>query len=86
MMGFIYRNYVLRSKSVHLPESNRWTVEVTIVRHKCSGGETGEKTFSSENTFQIKEVADMEGVIFARRIIDGEVKGLSIDDQNFECR
>ena len=85
-MGFIYRNYLLRSKSVHLAESNRWTVEVTIVRNKCSEGEVGEQTFSSEDTFHIKEVADMEGVIFARRIIDGEVKGLSIDDHNYECR
>ncbi|MGA2401769.1 MAG: hypothetical protein ABSG91_08685 [Syntrophobacteraceae bacterium] len=41
-----------------------------------------EQTFSSENTFSIKEVADMEGIIFARKIIDGEINGLSIDDQN----
>jgi hypothetical protein len=81
-MGFIYKGYLLRSKSVHLIESDRWTLEVTVVRKKDSGTEMREQTFSSENTFSIKEVADMEGIIFARKIIDGEINGLSIDDQN----
>jgi hypothetical protein len=78
-MGFKYKGYLLRSKSVHLAESDRWTLEVTVVRNKNSESETGEQTFSSENTFSTKEVADMEGIIFARKIIDGEINGFSID-------
>ncbi len=81
-MGFIYKNYLLRSKSVQLSESDRWTLEVTVARNKGSGGEPREQTVSCENTFPSKEVADMEGIIFARKIIDGEINGLSIDDQN----
>ncbi len=79
-MGFIYKGYLLRSKSVHLAESDRWTLEVTVVRNKDSETETRERTFSSENTFSTKQVADMEGIIFARKIIDGEINGLSIND------
>ena len=79
-MGFIYKGYLLRSKSVHLAGSGRWTLEVTVVRNKDSEKETSEQTFSSESTFATKEVADMEGIIFARKIIDGEITGLSIDD------
>ncbi|MGO9018727.1 MAG: CV_2116 domain-containing protein [Syntrophobacteraceae bacterium] len=78
-MGFVYRGYLLRSKSIQLVESNRWTLEVSISLHKDSGAEPGEQTFSSENTFSSKEMADMESIIFARKIIDGEVPGLSID-------
>ncbi len=78
-MGFVYRGYLLRSKSIHLVDSNRWTLEVTVSLHKDSGGEPREQTFSSEKTFSSKEMADMEGIIFARKIIDGEVPELSID-------
>ena len=78
-MGFGYRGYLLRSKSIQLVESNRWTLEVTVSLHKDSGAEPGEQTFSSENTFSSKEMADMESIIFARKIIDGEIPGLSID-------
>ncbi len=79
-MGFIYKNYLIRSKSVQLPESDRWTLEVTIARNNGSGGEAEEQTVSRQDTFSNKEMADMEGVIFARKIIDGEIKGLSIED------
>ena len=79
-MGFIYKNYLLRSKSVQLSPNDRWTLEVTIVRHKGSEGDAKERTFSSEKTFHSKEVADMESVIYARKIIDGEIAGLSNED------
>jgi hypothetical protein len=78
-MGFIYRGYSLRSKSIQLVDSHRWTLQVTVSLHKDSGGEPREQTFSSENTFSSKEMADTEGIIFARKIIDGEIPGLSID-------
>ncbi|MHC1724772.1 MAG: CV_2116 domain-containing protein [Syntrophobacteraceae bacterium] len=84
-MGFIYKDYLLRSKSVQLPEKERWTIEVTIARKKGSEGEVGEQTYSSENTFPSKELADMESIIFARKIIDGEICGLSVKDQNENC-
>jgi len=57
----------------------RWTLEVTVSLHKDSGGEPREQTFSLENTYSSQEMADMEGIIFARKIIDGEIPGLSID-------
>ncbi len=79
-MGFVYRSYLLRSKSIQLVENNRWTLQVTVSLHKDSGdGEPKEQTFSSENTFSSKEMADMEGIIYARKIIDGEIPGLSIE-------
>jgi len=78
-MGFIYKGYLLRSKSIQLVESNRWTVEVTVSHQKDLEGKPGEQTFSSENTASSKEMADMDGIIFGRKIIDGEIHGLSID-------
>lgn len=78
-MGFFYKKYLLRSKSQH-SEADRWTLEVTVSRKNGQDGEGKEKTFSSEKTFATKEVADMEGIIYARKIIDGEIEGLSIDE------
>lgn len=80
-MGFIYKGYLLRSKSVQLSESDRWTLEVTVVRKNGPEGEAREQTFSSESTFSSKEVADMESIIFARKILDGEISGISMDDE-----
>jgi len=80
-MGFIYKGYLLRSKSVHLAQSDSWTLEVSVTRWKDSDNGAGEQIFSSGNTFSIKELADMESVIFARKIIDGEIEGLSLDDR-----
>jgi hypothetical protein len=81
-MGFIYKRYLLRSKSVYLEKRDRWTVQVTVSLYKDSSGEPREQTFSSENTFSSKAMADMEGIMFARKIIDGEINGLSIDDKD----
>jgi len=78
-MGFTYKGYLLRSKSIQLAESNRWTVQVTVSLQKDSEGRPREQTFSLENAVSIKEMADMDGIIFARKIIDGEIPGLSID-------
>ncbi len=83
-MGFIYKDYLLRSKSAQISESDRWTLEVTVARIKGSEGEAREHSFSSDNTFPCKETADMESIIFARKIIDGEINGLSIDEQNLK--
>ncbi len=79
-MGFIYKGYLLRSKSVLLAEKDLWTMEVAVFANKGSEAEAKERSFSSENTFSSKEMADMEGIIFARKIIDGEIRGLSIED------
>jgi hypothetical protein len=81
-MGFIYKGYLLRSKSVYLAENGRWTLEVAVLRNKGSDGETGEQVFSSQETFSNKAMADMESVMFARKIIDGEIRGLSIENQD----
>jgi hypothetical protein len=80
-VGFIYKDYLLRSKSVQLSERDRWTLEVTIARKNGPEGDAREQTFSSESTFSSKEIADMESVIFARKIIDGEISGLSVNEQ-----
>ena len=81
-VGFFYKNYLLRSKSVQLSVVDRWTLEVTVIHKNGQEGEAKEKTFSSEKTFATKELADMEGIIYARKIIDGEIEGLSIDEPN----
>ncbi len=79
-MGFVYKGYLLKSKPTHLAETNRWTMEATIAIHGAADGETKEQTFSTGNTFATKELAAIESIIFARKIIDGEIPGLSFDE------
>ncbi|MGC9195967.1 MAG: hypothetical protein ACP5IL_11000 [Syntrophobacteraceae bacterium] len=57
-------------------------MEVAVSPKNAQGSEAKEKTFSLEKTFASKEMADMEGIIYARKIIDGEIEGLSIEDAN----
>ncbi len=78
-MGFFYKTYLLRSKSQH-SETDRWTLEVAVIPKNAQDGEAKEKTFSLEKTFATKEMADMEGIIYARKIIDGEIEGVSIGE------
>jgi hypothetical protein len=57
-------------------------LEVAVSPKNAQGSEAKEKTFSLEKTFASKEMADMEGIIYARKIIDGEIEGLSIEEAN----
>lgn len=78
-MGFFYKTYLIRSKSQH-SEADRWTSEVAVTPKDAQGSEARERTFSLEKTFASKDLADMEGIIYARKIIDGEIEGLSVEE------
>lgn len=55
----------------------QWTLAITIYWER--NGLVSMRPFSAEHTYQTEEDADLHGITFGRRIIDGTVPGLSVD-------
>jgi hypothetical protein len=39
-----------------------------------------ERSFSDESTYQMEAEADLQGIVYGQRIIDGKVPGCSVAD------
>jgi hypothetical protein len=72
-----YKNYTIRSTPLQLLDSKQWTLEIVISWER--DGQVTSRPFSAENTFQTEEEADLNGITFGQRIIDGKVHGLSVE-------
>ena len=72
----IYKNYTIRSTPFPLLESRQWTLAITISWKR--DGQVTARPFSTENIYQTEEEADLEGIIYGRRIINGQVPGRSV--------
>ncbi len=68
-----YKGYVVRSRPFQLAADNRWTMDLFIERHDGDGVTT--RSFSTSNTFEIKESADLNNLRLGCQIIDGRVPG-----------
>ena len=73
----LYQGYTITSYPVHESESGQWQLNIVI-----SGEEEG-STFSRSYwmplTYPTETEADIAGVTFGQRIIDGKVSGISVD-------
>jgi len=74
-----YKNFEISSATEQLVHSGRWPLRVSIIRHRDAEGFTNQTFFDAGNTFETKDEAERESIIFGRKIIDGEVSGLSAD-------
>ena len=72
-----YKHYSIRSAPLQLPDSMQWTLAIAIDWKR--NGVTTVRPFSAENTYQTEADADLHGITFGQRIIDGKVPGLSVD-------
>ena len=68
-----YQSFTIFPGSNQLQDSGEWTLEVRIMRRMeiCF--------FSTRNTFASEELALEEALRFGKRIVDGELPGLSVD-------
>ena len=73
-----YKTYTIASWPLHRRENGRWKVEITIT-WECAGTMTL-APFSSVDTSSTEEEADIDGINYGQRIIDGRIAGLSLDD------
>lgn len=72
-----YKNYVIRSTPLQLLDSMQWTLAIAIYWEH--NGLVTTRPFSAEHTYQTEDEADLQGIIFGQRIIDGKVPGLSVN-------
>lgn len=72
-----YKDYVIRSTPIQLLDSMQWTLAIAIYWER--NGLVTTRPFSAEHTYQTEEEADLHGITFGQRIIDGKVPELSVD-------
>ena len=72
-----YENYSIRSTPIQLLDSMQWALARAIYWER--NGLMTLRPFSAENTYQTEAEADLHGITFGQRIIDGKVPGLSVD-------
>lgn len=68
-----YRGFDIVSRSYQLAESGAWTVDLEIRRNDRV------RTFSVSEHYPTLEEAEAQSLGYGRRIIDGRVKGWSVD-------
>ncbi len=78
MAAVPYKQFTIRPAPHQLADSLEWQINVYIVRH--TGDKTVERNFSAANTFKTEDEAIAHCIDFARQIIDGHAKGMSVSD------
>lgn len=73
-----YQGYTIQSAPSHLMEDERWRLRVFISVEDNRGVRTRE--FSSEVLYMTEQEADIHGITFGQRLIDGKVEGRSVND------
>lgn len=71
-----YKAYTIDSFPVQELDTEQWRVDLTI-----SWGSESDRTtrpFSMEQTYPTQEEAEIHGVTYGQRIIDGQVPGVSL--------
>lgn len=74
MDGIYYKGFDLYPKSYQLRDTEKWAMEVTIMKRNVA------KLFSASNTFDTEGQALENATEFGRRIVDGAVPTCPIDD------
>ena len=75
-----YKGYEISPASVCHRETGEWPVRVSVVRHYRRS--TLQTFYDAANTFSSKAEAEKQSVLFAKKIIDGEMQGLSTKSLN----
>jgi hypothetical protein len=68
-----YRGFDIAARSYQLADSGAWTVDLEIRRNDRF------RAFSVDERYPTREEAEAQCIGYGRRIIDGRVKGWSVD-------
>ena len=79
-----YEGYTIESAPHHLVEDETWRLCILISLEGNSGVRTRE--FSAEGLYATEQEADIHGIAYGQRLIDGKVAGQSIRDMKTEDR
>ena len=75
-----YEGFEISSASLQLADSSDWTLRVSIVKHRDSQDVTNQQFFDTANTYPTKEEAEQHSIEFGKKIINGEVPNLNVND------
>ena len=73
-----YQGYTIQSQPQYQTSWDAWQLHILICMDHPHGG--GTRTFSAEVLYSSEQDADIHGIAFGQRIIDGKVDGLSVMD------
>ena len=72
----IYKGYAITSSPVHNVQTGQWRLSIAIAWE--SGGNTISRPYWIPVSYSSESEADIHGVTFGQRIIDGKVAGISV--------
>jgi hypothetical protein len=72
---FIYKTFIIQSTPLQL-DAMQWRPSIAIDWER--DGEMMVRTFSADRTSQTEAEADLYGIAYGQRIIDGQVPGCSV--------
>jgi PilZ domain len=73
-----YQGYTIQSSPHHLAHGEKWQLRILISMDNHRGVKTRE--FSADVLYATEQEADIHGIAFGQRLIDGKVEGQSVMD------
>jgi hypothetical protein len=73
-----YQGYTIQSAPQHLGDGEKWRLRIVISVDDHRGVKTRE--FSAEGVYATEQEADIHGIAFGQRLIEGKVDGRSVMD------
>ncbi|MEP6959137.1 MAG: PilZ domain-containing protein [Nitrospirota bacterium] len=73
-----YQGYKIESAPNHLGDGDKWQLHIFISVEDSRGVRT--RQFSVDSMYATKEEADIHGIAYGQRLIDGKVEGQSVMD------
>lgn len=79
-----YNGYTIESNPNFEPTGNKWQLRIYVSVHHAQGIRTRE--LASDVWYPTEEEADIHGITFGQRVIDGKVDGRSVWDMKVQDR
>lgn len=76
MKTVVYQGYTIKSFPQQNLKSAQWTINLEIFWEEH--GVTTVRSFTAETHYVTEEDADLHGIAYGQRIIDGKVVGVSV--------
>ena len=80
----LYEGYTIQSSPKYLADGEQWQLCIVISVEQPGGVKPRE--FSSDVLYATEQEADIHGITFGQRLIDGKVAGQSVTDMKMEDR
>jgi hypothetical protein len=73
-----YQGYTIQSSPHHMAHGEKWQLRIVISLENHRGVKTRE--FSADVLYATEQEADIHGIAFGQRLIDGKIEGQSVMD------